>query len=83
MLTVFGRLNIKNYHQNFDRFILAYCDLANGRPRRAHHLSRELHDISLSRFERQSSLLTIALCSEDHLPVNRWAWLCNTAPMIR
>ena len=69
-------------HQSLARDHLAYCDLASERQQRANDIVHEMHYLTVSRVEQQSSTLSDALRSVPNFVVGKWAWLYNTTSTI-
>ena len=70
-------------HQSLARDHLAYCDLTTDRQKRANDIVRAHHALTVSRVNRRNSALVDALRPAPNFAVGAWAWVYNSASIIR
>ena len=70
-------------HQSLARDHLAYCDSATDRQHRAYAIVREHYALTVARVNRRNPALFDALRSVPKSAVGSWAWMYNTAAIIR
>ena len=81
-LAVFERKGMSG-HQSLARDHLAYCDLATDGQQRAYDIVRKPHALTVFRVTCRNSALAGALRPTPKFVVGGWAWVYNSASIIR